>query len=100
MGGGAANATVADVPGNKNTKAVLPPGSEGTTGDLFGVGIGDSDWYRVPLDRSYNHGVVVDAYCPRTLVRPLDRCARELARAGSTYDFPAFITRYTTYGGL
>ena len=25
---------------------------------------------------------------------------RELARAGSTYEFPAFIARYTTYGGL
>ena len=98
MGGAAADAAVADVPGNKSTKAVLPTGSEGVTGDLFGVG--DSDWYRVTLDRGYNYGVEVDAYCPRSLVRLLDRDARELARAGSTYDFPAFITRHTTYGGL
>lgn len=87
-----------DIPGNKNTKARLPTGSAGISGDLFGVG--DSDWYKVQLDKGYNYGVLVDAYCPGTVVRLLDRNAKQLGTAKSFYDFAAFITWQTTYTGL
>lgn len=87
-----------DIPGNKNTKATLPTGSAGIDGDLFGVG--DSDWYKVQLDKGYNYGVLVDAYCPATALRLLDRNGKQLGTARSYYDFAGFITWQTTYTGL
>ena len=94
--GGAAEAAP-DVPGNKNTQVVLPTGSAGISGDLFAVG--DRDWYRADLDRTYNYGITVEADCPNTAVRLLDRNANELASAKGSFDFPAFISWYTTYTG-
>lgn len=88
----------ADIPGNKNTKATLPTGSAGIDGDLFGVG--DSDWYRVQLDKGYNYGVTVSAYCPSTTLRLLDRNGKQLGTARSYYDAGGFITWQTAYTGL
>ena len=69
-----------------------------SSGDLFKVG--DSDWYRVQLDRAYNYGITVRAYCPNTAVRLLDRDAKQLGQANGYFDFPAFITWQTSYTGL
>lgn len=88
----------ADIPGNKNTQTKLPTGSAGISGDLFGVG--DSDWYKVQLDQGYNYGILVDAYCPSTVLRLLDRNAKQLGTARSYYDFAGFITWQTSYTGL
>ena len=87
-----------DIPGNKNTKVKLPTGSAGIDGDLFGVG--DSDWYKVQLDKGYNYGVLVDAYCPATVLRLLDRDGRQLGTAKGFFDLPAFISWQTIYSGL
>ena len=86
-----------DIPGNKNTQATLPTGSAGIDGDLFGVG--DSDWYKVQLDKGYNYGVLVDAYCPATALCLLDRDGRQLGTAKGFFDLPAFVSWQTTYSG-
>lgn len=87
-----------DVPGNKNTKAELRTGTTESSGNLFGIG--DADWYRVMLDRGYNYGFNVQADCPVTELRVLDRSGRELGKSQGYYDFPAFLERVAAYSGL
>ena len=95
---GSAVQAAPDVPGNKSTKAVLPTGSAGILGDLYGAG--DSDWYRVQLTRAYAYGVLVTANCSVTTVRLLDDKGRTLSSVRGYYEFPAFISHYTKYSGL
>lgn len=87
-----------DVPGNKATKAVLPTGSKGIDGDLFGVG--DSDWYKVRLERDYTYGIQVETACSYTAISLLDRHGHTLKTARGDYEFIGFISHYTSYSGL
>lgn len=97
LGGIEAHAA-ADVPGNANSQAKLPTGSKGIDGDLFGVG--DSDWYRVQLDRDYTYGVRVDTACSYTEISLLDRHGNILKTAKGDYEYVGFISHRTSYGGL